>query len=134
MDRATYDGYLAKFNARDYDAVLDYYADDFELVFVGYRFTTREQVKAFYAYLHAHLDERITIDRYISTDGMVAIEARVRLEGIRRPSDEERRASGYERMGIPPPGVVVEIPQFIHYHLKDGKIAGAYCAVFEPAA
>ena len=29
-------------------------------------------------------------------------------------------------------GDVVVIPQFIHYHLENGKIVRALCAVYEP--
>ncbi len=133
MDRAAYDQYLEAFNARDYEGVLGFYADDFEIVFLGHALRSRDEVRRFYGFLHAHLSERIRIERFISTGEMIAMEAVVRLEGIKAVSPEEQAALGYAWIGVPPPGVVVEIPQFIHYHLKNGKITGAYCAMFEPA-
>jgi hypothetical protein len=133
VDRAAYDEYLRKFNARDYDSVLDFYADRFEIVFLGHALRSCEEVKAFYAFLHAHLNETISVRRFVSDADTVAIEAIVRLEGTNPISEEEKARAGFSWIGVPPPGVVVEIPQFIHYHLKDGKITGAYCAVFEGA-
>jgi hypothetical protein len=133
MNRDAYDDYLRKFNARDYDGVLGFYADRFEIVFLGRALRSREEVKAFYGFLHAHLNETIRIETFVSSDDMIALEVVVRLEGTKAISDEEKAKAGFGWIGVPPPGVVVEIPQFIHYHLKDGKITGAYCAVFERA-
>ena len=132
MDRAAYDDYLARFNARDYDGVLAYYADEFEIAFIGHRLSGRDEVKRFYSFLHAHLSEHITIETFISDERMIAMEAIVRLEGTNPVTPEEQAKAGYGWIGVPPPGVVVEIPQFIHYHLSGGKIVRALCAMFEP--
>ena len=132
MDRSAYDDYLRKFNARDYDGVLDYYHDDFELSFAGYLFTTKAAVKSFYGFLHSYLDERIVIDRFISDRTTVALEARVQLKGLRDLTPEVLAAEGFERMGVMSAGQEIEIPQFIHYHLEDGKIRKALCAIFMP--
>ena len=107
MDRSHYDRYLAAFTARDYDGVLSFWAEPFELTFAGYRFTRKAEVKAFYAFFHAYVDESITVNAYVSDARMVAMEVVVPLAA----------------------GQVLEIPQFIQYHLRDGMIVRAACAV-----
>lgn len=137
MDRAAYDRYLAAFNARDYEAVLDHFAADgaFEVVFAGYAFRSRDAVRRFYRFLHAHLDERITVNRYIAADRMVAMEADVRLEALTDLTPAMLAAEGLDRIHPLAKGQIVTLPQFIHYHLDGaGKIVRALCAVFEPAA
>ena len=131
MNRQTYDQYLERFNARDYEGVLSYYAPQFEISFGGYTLRTREAVRSFYGFLHQYVRESIVIDAFVSTDEMIAMEARVRLEGLRELTPEAARAAGFERLMVPPAGQVLEIPQFIHYHLRDGKIVKALCAVFQ---
>lgn len=132
MDRAAYERYLALFNARDYDGVLAHFADAFELVFAGYRFRTKDEVRRFYAFLHRHVDEKITVHAFVSDGQFAAIEADVRLEGLAELTPEMLAAEGLERIHPLAKGQVVTIPQFIHYHLQDGKIVRALCAVFEP--
>ena len=132
MDRQAYDRYLAMFNARDYDGILSHFADRFELHFAGYVFRTPEEVKRFYAFLHSHVDEQISVSRYVSDGETVALEAVVKLTGKRNLEAPDLEAAGYTRLVTLPASAVVEIPQFIHYHLKDGKIVKAVCAVLEP--
>jgi len=131
LDKAAYDRYLAAFNARDYDAVLDFYADRFELSFLGYVFRTREDVRNFYAFLHAHVAEHIILTAFVSDERMVALEADVRLEGITDLTPEMTAAAGFPKLAPLARGQVITIPQLIHYHLEDGKIVRALCAVFE---
>lgn len=133
MDRAAYDQYLARFNARDYDGVLAYYAPRFEITFAGYSFRTRDEVRAFYSFLHQYVRESIVIDAFISNSSMVALEGRVRLEGLCALPPQAARDAGFERLMVPAVGEVIEIPQFIHYHLENGKIVKALCSVFEPS-
>ena len=132
MNRADYDRYLQLFNARDYDGVLAHFADSFELVFAGYVFRTREEVKRFYAFLHDHVKESVTVKHFVADENMAALEADVRLEGIHDVTPEMLAQQGLERIVPIRKGQVITIPQFIHYHFKDGKIVKALCAVFEP--
>jgi hypothetical protein len=129
MDRSLYDRYLAAFNARDYDAVLAFYAESFELTFAGYRFTHKAEVKAFYAFFHAYVDESITVTAFVSDARMVALEAVVRLVGRRELNAATLAAAGFGGLVPLAVGQVVELPQFIHYHLREGKIVRAACAV-----
>jgi hypothetical protein len=132
MDRAAYDRYLGHFNARDYDAVLDHFAERFELVFAGYVFRSKEEVRRFYAFLHRYVKESVTVHSFVSDGKMVAMEADIRLEGVDDLTPEMLAEQGLERIVPVPKGQVITIPQFIHYHLEDGKIVRALCAVYEP--
>ena len=129
MDRKAYDRYLALFNARDYDGVLAHYADEFVLEFAGYRFTTKAQVREFYAFLHQYVNEQIRVTAYVSDAHMVALEGTVRLEGLKDLTPERLAAQNYARLAPLRAGQVVEIPQYIHYHLHNGLIIRAGCAL-----
>ena len=131
MTRDEYEHYLNCFHAHDYDGLLDYFAADFEVVFAGYRLDSREQVKDFYGFLHEYLDERIIVKRFLSDGQTIMMEADIELTGKKELSREKLEAKGFGRLVGLPPGVTVVIPQFIHYHLKDGKFAQALCAILE---
>jgi hypothetical protein len=132
MNRHDYDQYLARFDACDYDGVLSYYAPRFELSFAGYSFRSREEVKNLYRFLHAHVKETVVVEEFMGSETFVAMEARVVLTGIRDLTPQALQAQGLGRLGPLAAGQVVEIPQFIHYHLHEGRITRALCAVFIP--
>ena len=67
MTREDYERYAAAFNARDYDAVFDFYAENPRMAFFGVEITTREQLRAFYTFLHTYVRETITIERFASS-------------------------------------------------------------------
>ncbi|MBI5441075.1 MAG: nuclear transport factor 2 family protein [Deltaproteobacteria bacterium] len=128
MTRAEFDRYLRKFNAADYDGFLEYYADDFEMLHVGGHLRGREEVLSFYAFLHAHVRETVLVDHFVSDEHMIALEARVRLECRKELTAEAIAASAYPRLEPLAFGQVVELPpQFIHYHLRDGKFMKVEC-------
>lgn len=133
MDRLAYERYLERFHARDYDAILAYYAPSFELVFAGYVFRNAEEVRRLYTFLHTYLRESLTLRAFVGDAHMVALEADVRLEAIRDLSAETLAAQGLGRLVALKAGDVAVIPQFIHYHLQHGKIVRALCAIHEPA-
>lgn len=129
MNRSDYDRYLAFFNARDYDGVLSFWAEEFDLSFAGYHFRTKAEVKAFYSFFHQYANESVRVTAWVDSPGMVALEAVVRLEGIRELTPQMLEAQGLGRLVPLQVGQVVEIPQYIHYHLRDGLIVRAGCAV-----
>ena len=129
MDIADFHAYLACFNRRDYDGVLKFWADDFTVSFAGYDFRGPREFIGFYRFFHKHVNETIAIDEFLSNDRMVVLEARVRLEGLVDISANDLQAAGYGRLMTPRVGQVVEIPQFIHYHLQGGKFSRVVCAV-----
>lgn len=129
MTRADYDRYLACFNARDYDGVLWFWAEQFDLSFAGYHFHTKQQVRDFYAFFHQYARETVQVTAFLGSADMVALEAVVRLEGLHELSQQTLQAQGLGRLVGLQVGQVVEIPQYIHYHLRDGKIVRAGCAI-----
>jgi hypothetical protein len=132
MDRADYENYLALFNSRDYDAVLEHFTDDCEVVFAGYCFKGKQPVRDFYAFFHAHTKETITLQHFLAGEDMVALEAVVRLEGIEDMTPKMLEERGLSRLVGLPSGGSIELPQFIHYHLENGKFKKALCSIFEP--
>ena len=128
MTREEFDAYLEKFNSRDYDGFLDYFADDFELIHVGGSFKTRESVKKFYAFLHSYIEESVIIDRFVSDEHNVVLEVRVRIEGVKELTPEAVAASDWPKLKPLTVGQTSVIPQFIHYHLENGKFVKVVCA------
>ena len=129
MTRDDYERYAAAFNARDYDAVFDFYADNPRMAFFGIEITTREQLRAFYTFLHRYVRETITIERFASSNELAAVEGLIRIEGIEDLTRETLDANGMEQFFPVAKGEVQEMRQYIHYHLRDGKIAGVGCAL-----
>lgn len=132
MDRKHYDDYLAKFNTRDHEGVLGYYAGDFEIVFAGFRLRGRDELLRFYGFFHRYVRESIAVDRFVSDEHTLVIEARVRLECFVDLSPETLAEAGFPQFLALPKGAVVEMSQFIHYHVEGGKFTKAWCAVFQP--
>jgi ketosteroid isomerase-like protein len=132
VNQQDYENYLRLFNARDYDGVLDHFTEDAEVEFAGFAFQGRQVVKDFYAFFHDLVDERITLHRFLSDEHTVALEADVRLEAKADLTEDLLEARGLKGLFTLQKGQVLEVPQFIHYHLRDGKFAKALCAVFTP--
>ena len=130
MTRDEFDVYLKKFNSRDYDGFLDYFADDneFELVHIGGSFNTRESVKKFYDFLHAYIKESVIVDRFVSDENNVVLEVRVKIEGVKELTAEAVAASDWPKLTPLKVGQTADIPQFIHYHLENGKFVKVVCA------
>ena len=82
-NRRDFDDYLARFNSRDYEGFLAYYAGEFEMIHVGGNLRSREAVMKFYNFLHSYIKETVIIDRFVMDSEMIAVEARVQIEGIR---------------------------------------------------
>jgi len=129
VTREDYQRYAAAFNARDYDAVFDFYAENPRLAFFGIEITTREQLRAFYSFLHRFVRETITIERFAASDELAAVEAVIRIEGLEDLTRETLDAHGMQEFFPIRTGDVQEIRQYIHYHLKDGKIESVGCAL-----
>ncbi|NLT67042.1 MAG: nuclear transport factor 2 family protein [Acidobacteria bacterium] len=132
MTREEFDAYLSKFNSRDYEGFLKYFADKFEMVHVGGSLKSREEVMKFYGFLHTYIRESVIIDRFVSDEKTIALEARVRIEGARELSAETIAASDYPKLTPLKVGQAFVIPQFIHYHLENGKFVKVVCAELSP--
>jgi hypothetical protein len=129
MTREDYERYVAAFNARDYDAVFDFYAENPRMAFFGIEITSRDELKRFYGFLHQYVKETVVIERFAGGDELAATEAIVRIEGIADLTPEILAANGMAQFFPVRAGEVQEMRQYIHYHLKDGKIASVGCAL-----
>lgn len=129
MNRADYDRYLAAFNAKDYDGVADFYAEPLDMAFFGVHITTRQQLKDFYTFLHAHVTESVTVLNFASSDTLTAVDAIVRVEGIADLTAEALSERGLDQFFPINTGDVQEMRQFIFYTMRVGKIAKVECAL-----
>lgn len=129
MTREDYDRYVAAFNARDYDAVFDFYAENPRMEFFGVKITTRAQLKQFYGFLHQYVKETVTVECFAGSDELAAVEGIVRVEGIQELTREELDARGLNQFFPISLGEVQEMRQYIHYHLRGGKIESVGCAL-----
>jgi hypothetical protein len=129
VTREDYERYAPAFNARDYDTVFDFYAENPRMAFFGIEITTRQQLRAFYTFLHRFVRETIAIERFASSDELAAVEGVIRIEGIENLTREMLDANGMQQFVPIAKGEVQEMRQYIHYHLKDGKIQSVGCAL-----
>ncbi|MCB2065268.1 MAG: nuclear transport factor 2 family protein [Erythrobacter sp.] len=129
MTREDYDRYAAAFNARDYDAVFDFYAEDPEMAFFGVEIRTRQQLRDFYSFLHSFVRESITVEKFAASDELAAVEGVIRIEAFRDLTRAELDANGMQQFFPIAAGEVQEMRQYIHYHLRGGKIASVGCAI-----
>jgi hypothetical protein len=125
--RRDFDVYLAKFNNRDYKGFLDYFADKFEMIHVAGNLKSREEVMKFYRFLHSYIKETVMVDRLVMDRDTIAMEARVQIEGIKELTPEAVAASGYPKLKPLKVGEKAIIPQFIHYHIENGKFVKVEC-------
>jgi len=131
MTREEYEAYAAAFNARDYDAVFDFYAENPRMAFFGVEIRTREDLRKFYGFLHSYVKETIRIERFAGSDELVAVEGIIRIEAFKDLTREELDAHGLQQFFPIKSGDVQEMRQYIHYHLKDGKFVSVGCALVE---
>ena len=97
VTRDDYERYAEAFNARDYDAVFDFYAENPRMAFFGIEITTRDQLKDFYAFMHRYVRETVTVERFAGSDELAAVEAIVRIEATGDLTRELLDARGMEQ-------------------------------------
>lgn len=131
MIRTEFEAYLECFNARDYEKATSYLADDFVLTFAGYVISGKEAFLRFYQFFHSYVNEKVVIRQFAGDDGNVIIDAAVRLEGKKALTSDVLKENGYERLVEVSRGDVVEIPQFIHYRIENGKFKEIRCLIKE---
>jgi SnoaL-like domain len=129
MNRADYERYLAAFNTKDYDAVADFYADPINMDFFGVSLRSRDDLKRFYSFLHAHVKESVTIRNFASSGTLTAVDAIVRIEAYRDLTADVLKANGCDGFFPIMSGEIQELRQFIFYTLKHGKIVQTECAM-----
>ncbi len=99
------------------------------MAFFGVEITTREELRAFYTFLHAYVRETVTVERFAGSEELAAVEGIVRVEAIADLTREELDARGLKQFFPIATGDVQEMRQYIHYHLSDGKITSVGCAL-----
>lgn len=129
MTREDYERYVAAFNGRDYDTVFDFYVERPRMAFFGIEITTRDQLKDFYGFLHRFVRETVRIERFAGSDELAAVEGIVRVEGTVDLTPDILAERGLDQLFPIAKGEVQEMRQYIHYHLRDGKIESVGCAL-----
>lgn len=129
MDRARYEEYLRRFNARDYEGFFDFYGDHPRMDFFGVSLRSLDEVKRFYGFLHRYASERITLTRFAVSEELLAAEGIVRIEGLEDLTAETLAGAGYPQLMPIAKGQVIEMEQFLHYWLRDGKFQAVRCAL-----
>ncbi|MFC3444132.1 nuclear transport factor 2 family protein [Sphingobium rhizovicinum] len=129
MNRADYDRYAQAFNNRDYDAVFDFYAPGASIRFFGVDLGTREAFRRFYGFLHAHVVETLTIERFAASEELIALEGIIRVEAIKDLDAATLAQQGLDQFMPIAKGQVQQMRQYIHYHLADGKFTSVGCAI-----
>jgi hypothetical protein len=132
MNRADYDRYLAAFNAKNYDAVCDFYHEPMAMSFFGVDIQSREDMKHFYAFLHSYVNESVRVQNFASSETLTAIDAIVRIEAFRDLDAETLAANGCAAFHPIEAGEVQELRQFIFYTIRDRKIVTVECAMIPP--
>ena len=129
MKRMDYERYARAFNERDYDAVFDFYAPGAQISFFGIELSSREAFKRFYGFLHSYVEESLAIERFASSEELIALEGVIRVEGLRDLDAATLKAEGLEQFFPIAKGEVQKMRQYIHYHLADGKFTSVGCAI-----
>ena len=129
LTREDYDRYVVAFNAKDYDAIADFYVDPPLMTFFGVEIRSREALKDFYGFLHDHVKENVTVLNFAASETLTAIDAVIRVEGVKALTREALDARGLHGFFPITAGEVQEMRQFIFYTIKDGLIARVECAL-----
>lgn len=129
LTREAYDRYVAAFNAKDYDAVADFYVDPPLMTFFGVEIRSRQALKDFYGFLHDHVKESARVLNFAASETLTAIDAVIRVEGVKDLTREALDARGLHGFFPIAVGEVQEMRQFIFYTIKDGLIARVECAL-----
>lgn len=129
LDRAAYDRYVAAFNAKEYDAVADFYVDPPLMTFFGVEIRSRQALKDFYGFLHSHVTESVEVLNFACSETLTAIDAVVRVEAFADLTREALDARGLHGFFPIKAGEVQQMRQFIFYTIVQGKIARVECAL-----
>lgn len=129
LKREGYDRYVAAFNAKDYDAVADFYVDPPLMTFFGVEIRSRQALKDFYGFLHDHVKESVTVLNFAASETLTAIDAVIRVEGVKALTREALDARGMHAFFPIAVGEMQEMRQFIFYTIKNGLIERVECAL-----
>ena len=74
MDRATFDDYINRFNARDPSAFADYIDPNAKVLNGGLEIDGADGMKAHYAWIWRSFSEELHVERFVSDDESLAIQ------------------------------------------------------------
>lgn len=134
MTEDDYHRYITAFNARDYDKLETFFADDFALENAGFRVEGKPAFRDFYAFFHEYCREEVIFRGfYPGIAGFVA-NVIIRFTGVKDLSQDVLDARGFPGMNVVPRGVAVDVEFLILYQMNaDGLIQHIKGAVWEPA-
>lgn len=135
MTEDDYHRYVRAFNAQDYGALENFFADDFALENAGFRIEGKQAFREFYAFFHKFCGEEVIFKEFFpGTNGFVA-NVVIRFTGLKALSQQVLDEKGYPGMTPVPVGVSVDVEFYIHYILNtDGLIQLIKGAVWVPEA
>ena len=134
FERKDYERYVAAFNARDYDGLETFFAEDFALENAGFIVKGKPAFRDFYAFFHDYCRETVSIRRFFGGEDAFMVNVVIRFEGIKDLSADVLAEKGYSGMTVIPKGVAVDVDFLILYELNAaGKIQYIKGAVHEPA-
>lgn len=135
MNETDYHRYIAAFNARDYDRLEDFFADDFVLENAGFAVRGKPAFRAFYRFFHEFCHEEVEFREFFpGRNGFVA-NVVIRFTGLKELSQDELDRRGYSGMTPVPVGLSVPVEFYIHYLLNaEGLIRYIKGAVWVPEA
>lgn len=133
MTEEDYHRYITAFNARDYDTLETFFADDFVLENAGFAVRGKQAFCEFYAFFHRFCREEVEFKEFFpGKDGFVA-NVVIHFTGQKELSQEELDARGYSGMTPIPVGITVPVEFYIHYNLNtDGLVRYIKGAVWVP--
>ena len=129
MKRTEFERYLSFFNTRDYVKAQEFFADNIVLKFAGYEIVGKKNFSDFYRFFHQYVSEQVLVRQFAGDDENIIIDVVVRLKGEKTLSPDMLKEEGYDRLAVPAEGEVLEIPQFIHYRIENGKFVEIRCFI-----
>jgi hypothetical protein len=115
--RQAYLEYTRAFSNAECDRFGQYYTDDvcLELPSVGLKIEGRDGIVGFYRKMFERVRETLTLHQLVADDGGIAVDCTSRFTAIADAPDFQ--VSPLRK------GELIEVRVFVHYTLRDGKIA-----------
>ncbi len=135
MTEDDYHRYISAFNARDYETLETFFADDFVLENAGFAVRGKAAFREFYAFFHAFCREEVEFKEFFPGRSGFVANVVIHFTGLKELTQKELDARGYPGMTPVPVGVTVPVEFYIHYILDDeGLIRHIKGAVWVPEA
>ncbi len=109
MTEDDYHRYISAFNARDYDTLESFFADDFVLENAGFAVRGKKAFREFYAFFHEFCREEVEFKEFFPGRNGFIDNVAIHFTGLKELSQEELDARGYSGMTPIPVGVTVPV-------------------------